>query len=290
MQDVFDKCCVILQSKLRIAMGEAKAAAGSEAAAAAAQKKTAAEKAAADAKAAAEAKAAEEAKAKAEKAILELKNQCRVLEKEKGALQDRLKLAETTAQVGQAAAAGQHTEQKVSRFEKQGRKLEEEITRISEQRDALRVELKDSKKKEQDSSARLHALNTTLKEQAGGFLKSAKSGTTALVAAESFSRAVAALSERTELAQKSAHETLGRRKLALAIPLVGRAFGRMQRRQELGLIMLSWEGWLGVVESSAKNNRNVSVSVARALKGWVRFSVETNKFRANVQVNLFAQK
>jgi len=245
-----------------------------------------------------DAKAAAEAKAQAEKAIFELKNQCRVLEREKGAvqqavllLQDRLKLAETTAQVGQAAAANadQHTEQKVSRFEKQGRKLEEEITRISEQRDALRVELKDSKKKEKDSSAALAALNTTLKEQAGGFLKNAKSGTTALVAAESFSRAVAALSDRTELARKSAQETLGRRKLALAIPLVGRAFDRMQRRQELGQLMLSWEGWLGVVAWSAKTNRNVSVSVARALKGWVRFSVATNKFRANVQVKICAK-
>ena len=99
------------------------------------------------------------------------------------------------------------------------RKLQQESARISEQRDALRMEVKAGKKREQDAETALASLKLDIRS------RKAADGNKLAAAAESFS----SLSDRTEQARKNADGTLSKTDLSRRVPLVGRALGRMER-------------------------------------------------------------
>ena len=101
------------------------------------------------------------------------------------------------------------------------RKLQQESARISEQRDALRMEVKAGKKREQDAETALASLKLDLRSRKAAD----KDGNTLAAAAQGYS----SLSDRTEQARKNADGTLSKTDLARRVPLVGRALGRMER-------------------------------------------------------------
>ena len=54
--------------------------------------------------------------------------------------------------------------------------------------------------------------------------------------------AAARLAERTEQTREAVSKTMNKVELARRVPLVGRAAGRMTRRQHVGQLSLAWEG------------------------------------------------
>jgi hypothetical protein len=172
--------------------------------------------------------------------------------------------------------------------EGQVRKLQQESARVSEQRDSLRMEVKAAKRREQDAETALAALKLDLKNPR----KSADMPAAAAAAAAE----CASLADRTKQAYKSADETLSKTELARRVPLVGRALGRMERRQALGQLSLAWEAWLQIVDEQAEledSMRGIGVkfqridkrlALVRSLKGWFNHVADMRYFESEVRL------
>ena len=193
-----------------------------------------------------------------------------------------------------AAPMEAKAERKLLDLEAQVRKLEQETTRLAEQRDALRAELKNTAKREQDLQVALAASNLSLREmqQSKGKTAPTQEATEAVVAAS----ASAALADRTESTRKRSDAFLSKMELARRVPLIGRALGRMERRQELGQLSLSWEGWLQVIEDQAEKEESMGeirknflridtrMAMVRSIKGWMHLTAEARQFAQHVSL------
>ena len=183
-----------------------------------------------------------------------------------------------------AAPMEAKAERKLLDLEAQVRKLEQETTRLAEQRDALRAELKNTAKREQDLQVEM--------QQSKGKAAPTPEATEAVVAAS----ASAALADRTELARKRSDAFLSKMELARRVPLIGRALGRMERRQELGQLSLSWEGWLKVINDQAEKEERMGeirknflridtrMAMVRSIKGWMHLTAEARQFAQHVSL------
>ena len=197
------------------------------------------------------------------------------------------------------------SEKKMVDLEAEVQRMQQETARLSEQRDALRVELKNAKKREEEietalAAAKLSIRDLSAREKAAKPLLQAPAPQNAEgereSAAAAAAHASASLSNRTELARKNADAMLTKTELARRVPLIGRSLGRMVRRQELGQLSLSWEGWLQVLDDKAELQDQMEtigrkfvqidrkLAVLRAWQGWKQLSAEAQQFQTEVQM------